>query len=108
MMLKIKKLVLLVTLALQSFGFSVGDFFKILQDFRLSSSHFIAAITNLTSFPLFRDQYFEILMSECRTAFERTLATDNYAPLVVHNEAEYNAVLEKFPFHQRMHDVRIG
>lgn len=107
-MLKIKKLVLLVTLALQSFGFPVAQFFRILQDFRLLFACFVATITNSTSSPAFRDQYFEILMSECRTAFERTLATDNYAPLVVHNEAEYNAVVEKFPFHQRMNEVKVG
>ncbi|XP_076317058.1 exocyst complex component Sec15 isoform X3 [Tachypleus tridentatus] len=79
LMLKVKHLIMLFSFTLGSYGYPVGQLSDLLVELR--------------------DQYIEILMKKWVQVFREIFDDDNYQPVQVVNQAEYNHVLKDFPFH---------
>ena len=79
-MLKLKKLIMLFSYTLRSYGFNVTRLFNLLLEIR--------------------DQYNEILMKRWVVVFRTIFDADNYHPMQVNNLTEYNEIINEFPFYE--------
>lgn len=77
-MLKLKRLILLFSYTLRSYGFAVTPLFNLLSEIR--------------------DQYNEILMKRWVVVFRTIFDADNYHPMVINSLNEYNEIISEFPF----------
>ncbi|XP_054168888.1 exocyst complex component 6-like isoform X2 [Oppia nitens] len=80
LMLKIKRLIMLFSYTLQSYGYNVS------------------LLLNL--FIEMRDQYNDILMKHWVNVFKTIFDSDNYHPIQVNNLQEYVAINSEFPFYE--------
>lgn len=78
LMLKIKNLVMLFSSTLRGYGYSVTPLVELLQEIR--------------------DHYNEVLMQRWVHVFREIFDEDNYHPMQVSTAAEYQRVLESFPY----------
>ncbi|GMT35890.1 hypothetical protein PFISCL1PPCAC_27187, partial [Pristionchus fissidentatus] len=81
MMIRMKKVVLLFSLTMKSYGYDITRLYQLLKQFT--------------------DQYTELLMREYEAQFVRDLESDNYTPISVDNEEEFRAIVRQFPFYKR-------
>jgi hypothetical protein len=79
LMLEIKRLIMLFSFTLQSYGYNVGLLLNLLVEMR--------------------DQYNDILMKQWVSVFKTIFEADNYHPIQVNNQTEYNEVHNEFPFY---------
>ncbi|KAI1303067.1 Exocyst complex component 6B [Halotydeus destructor] len=79
-MLNLKKLILLFSYTLKSYGFDIVPLFDLLLEIR--------------------DQYNELLMKRWKILFKKIFDADNYHPMAVNNLNEYNDVINEFPFYE--------
>ncbi|XP_063231867.1 exocyst complex component 6B isoform X2 [Bacillus rossius redtenbacheri] len=79
LMLKIKNLIMLFNTTLRNYGYSVNQLFDLLHEIR--------------------DHYNEVLMQRWVQVFREILDEESFLPLQVASQAEYDNVLESFPFH---------
>ena len=77
-MLKIKDLMLLFSHTLQGYGFSAEKMYGLLQDLR--------------------DHYNEVLMQKSVVKFRDIFDSDNYHPIQVNTQIEYEQVAHSFPY----------
>lgn len=80
LMLNIKKIIILFTQTAQSFGYNVNPLSNLLIELR--------------------DQYNSILMENWATKFKEIFDADNYTPIQVTNSADYNEIINEFPFYE--------
>ncbi|XP_023239955.1 exocyst complex component 6B-like isoform X3 [Centruroides sculpturatus] len=78
LMLKIKRLILLFSSTLQSYGYHVGQLFDLLLEIR--------------------DQYNKILMKQWVQVFHEIFEEDNYHPIQVENQTDFDNVTQVFPY----------
>nr|CAG4650760.1 EOG090X01NK [Simocephalus serrulatus]SVE94087.1 EOG090X01NK [Simocephalus serrulatus] len=78
LMLKIKNLVMLFSSTLKTYGYSVSQLVELLQEIR--------------------DHYNEVLMQRWVHVFRDIFDEDNYHPMQVPTAAEYQRVMESFPY----------
>ena len=78
LILELKNLVMLFNLTLRGYGFTVSQLYDLLLEIR--------------------DQYNEILMKRWVDVFHKVFDEDNYTPIHVECQEEYDAVLEIFPY----------
>nr|SVE85342.1 EOG090X01NK [Daphnia pulicaria] len=78
LMLKIKNLVMLFSSTLRTYGYSVSQLVELLQEIR--------------------DHYNEVLMQRWVHVFRDIFDEDNYHPIQVTTAAEYQRVIESFPY----------
>ncbi|KAI9553349.1 hypothetical protein GHT06_021247 [Daphnia sinensis] len=78
LMLKIKNLVMLFSSTLKTYGYSVSQLVELLQEIR--------------------DHYNEVLMQRWVHVFRDIFDEDNYHPIQVTTPAEYQRVIESFPY----------
>lgn len=78
MMMKIKRAILLLSYAIRSHGFNVDQLYQLMQETR--------------------DQFNDLLMRRWSTTFTRIFEMDNFSPIVVDNQSDYEAVLREFPY----------
>ena len=57
-------------------------------------------VSNATT-ACFRDQYSEILMQKWVGVFNQIFDEDNYTPIMVETDNDYEAVIDKFPFRDK-------
>ncbi|XP_055954045.1 exocyst complex component 6B-like isoform X2 [Argiope bruennichi] len=79
LMLQLKYLIMLFSYTLRSYGYPVNQLFDLLLEIR--------------------DQYNEILMRKWNKIFRKIFDSDNYHPIEVENQNEYDAVISRFPYH---------
>uniref|UniRef100_A0A1I8ATR9 Exocyst complex component n=1 Tax=Steinernema glaseri TaxID=37863 RepID=A0A1I8ATR9_9BILA len=84
-MLTMKKVIILFAMTMKSYGFTITPMYEQLQKFR--------------------DGYNEILMNEYCWQFNNDLEKDNYSPIVVNNQKEFQDVISQFPFYKRGMDM---
>ncbi|XP_011498453.1 PREDICTED: exocyst complex component 6B [Ceratosolen solmsi marchali] len=78
LILKIKNLIMLFSTTLRNYGYSVGQLFDLLQEIRV--------------------HYNEVLMQHWVQVFRDILDEDNFLPIQVHSQEEYDKVLTSFPY----------
>ncbi|ELT98261.1 hypothetical protein CAPTEDRAFT_168993 [Capitella teleta] len=78
LMLQIKNLIMLFSLTLRGYGFTVSQLYDLLLEIR--------------------DQYSEILMKKWVEVFNGIFQMDNYTPICVNTIEEYEAVTALYPF----------
>uniref|UniRef100_A0A914KIZ6 Exocyst complex component n=3 Tax=Meloidogyne incognita group TaxID=654580 RepID=A0A914KIZ6_MELIC len=78
---EMKKLILLLSLTIKSYGYNPNPFYNLLQNFR--------------------DKYSEILIEKYTIKFKETLETDDCTPIETKNEEEYRQVISEFPIYRR-------
>nr|CAD7193879.1 unnamed protein product [Timema douglasi] len=81
LMLKIKNLIMLFNTTLRNYGYSVNQLFDLLHEIR--------------------EHYNEVLMQRWVQVFREILDEESYLPIQVSSQAEYDNVLETFPFHDQ-------
>nr|XP_034959612.1 exocyst complex component 6B isoform X4 [Zootoca vivipara] len=79
LILDLKNLIVLFADTLQGYGFPVNHLFDLLLEIR--------------------DQYSETLLKKWAGAFRNILDSDNYSPIPVANEEQYQKMVGQFPFH---------
>ena len=79
LMLKIKRIIMLFSFTLQSYGYDVKPIYNLLIELR--------------------DQYNEILMNQWVIRFKEIFDADNYHPIQVNNQNEFNELSNEFPFY---------
>ncbi|KAK7872474.1 hypothetical protein R5R35_014267 [Gryllus longicercus] len=79
LMLKIKNLIMLFNTTLRNYGYSVNQLFDLLHEIR--------------------DHYNEVLMQRWVQVFREILDEESFLPIQVTSQAEYDHVVESFPFH---------
>ncbi|XP_015795974.1 exocyst complex component 6B isoform X2 [Tetranychus urticae] len=80
LMLKIKRIIILFSQTLQSYGYNVNPFLNLLIEIR--------------------DQYNEILMKQWCALFRSIFDADNYHPIEVESQAEYDEIINEFPYYE--------
>ena len=80
LMLKIKRLIMLFNYTLQSYGYNVSLLLNLLVEMR--------------------NQYNDILMKQWVQVFKTIFDADNYHPIQVNNQSEYNEIINEFPFYE--------
>ena len=78
MMMKIKRAILLLSYAIRSHGFNVDPLYQLMQETR--------------------DQFHDLLMKRWSITFGKIFEMDNFSPIVVDNQSDYDAVLREFPY----------
>ncbi|KAK2173949.1 hypothetical protein NP493_839g01090 [Ridgeia piscesae] len=78
LMLQIKNLLMLFCHTLRGYGFTVSQLYDLLLEIR--------------------DQYSEILMQKWVGVFNKIFDEDNYTPIMVETDDEYEVIISKFPF----------
>ncbi|CAK5127180.1 unnamed protein product [Meloidogyne enterolobii] len=78
---EMKKLILLLSLTIKSYGYNPNPFYNLLQNFR--------------------DKYSEILIEKYASKFKETLESDDCTPIETKNEEEYRQVISEFPIYRR-------
>ncbi|GFG33686.1 hypothetical protein Cfor_02431 [Coptotermes formosanus] len=81
LMLKIKNLIMLFHTTLRNYGYSVNQLFDLLHEIR--------------------DHYNEVLMQHWVQVFREMLDEESFLPIQVSSQAEYDNVVESFPFHDQ-------
>ncbi|PNF21996.1 Exocyst complex component 6B [Cryptotermes secundus] len=81
LMLKIKNLIMLFNTTLRNYGYSVNQLFDLLHEIR--------------------DHYNEVLMQRWVQVFREILDEESFLPIQVSSQAEYDNVVESFPFHDQ-------
>ncbi|XP_051927034.1 exocyst complex component 6 isoform X5 [Hippocampus zosterae] len=79
LVLELKNLIVIFADTLQGFGFLVNRLFDLLFEVR--------------------DQYNETLLKKWALVFREIFELDNYSPIPVETDDEYNLVVSRFPFH---------
>uniref|UniRef100_A0A8C5GBK1 Exocyst complex component n=1 Tax=Gouania willdenowi TaxID=441366 RepID=A0A8C5GBK1_GOUWI len=79
LVLELKNLIVIFADTLQDYGFTVNRLFDLLFEVR--------------------DQYNETLLKKWAVVFREIFELDNYSPIPVDTEEEYNLVVSRFPFH---------
>ncbi|XP_011143381.1 exocyst complex component 6B isoform X1 [Harpegnathos saltator] len=79
LILKIKNLIMLFNTTLRNYGYSVGQLWDLLQEIRV--------------------HYNEVLMQHWVQVFRDILDEDSFLPIQVTTQAEYDDVLNLFPYH---------
>ncbi|XP_011874509.1 PREDICTED: exocyst complex component 6 isoform X2 [Vollenhovia emeryi] len=79
LILKIKNLIMLFNTTLRDYGYSVGQLWDLLQEIRV--------------------HYNEVLMQHWVQVFRDILDEDSFLPIQVTTQAEYDQVLNLFPYH---------
>ncbi|XP_019748182.1 exocyst complex component 6 isoform X2 [Hippocampus comes] len=79
LVLELKNLIVIFADTLQGFGFPVNRLFDLLFEVR--------------------DQYNETLLKKWALVFREIFELDNYSPIPVETDDEYNLVVSRFPFH---------
>ncbi|XP_076174711.1 exocyst complex component Sec15 isoform X2 [Ptiloglossa arizonensis] len=79
LILKIKNLIMLFNTTLRNYGYSVGQLWDLLQEIRV--------------------HYNEVLMQHWVQVFRDILDEDSFLPIQVTTQAEYDNVLDLFPYH---------
>ncbi|XP_015781570.1 exocyst complex component 6B isoform X1 [Tetranychus urticae] len=87
LMLQIKRIIILFSNTLQSYGYNVNPLFSLLIEIR--------------------DQYNEILMKQWCSIFRSIFDADDYHPLQVYTPSQYNEIIAEFPFYEN-ETVSIG
>ncbi|XP_053203793.1 exocyst complex component 6B-like [Panonychus citri] len=80
LMLQIKRIIILFSQTLQSYGYNVNPFFNLLIEIR--------------------DQYNEILMKQWCSLFRSIFDGDNYHPIQVESQSEYDKIISEFPYYE--------
>lgn len=80
LMLKAKRMIMLFSYTLQSYGYNVAPLFKLLVELR--------------------DQYNDILMKQWIIVFRTIFDADNYHPIQANNQVEYNEIISDFPYYE--------
>ena len=99
LMMQIKKLILYFILTMKSYGYVITPLYSLLQNFRFANNCLRFRLKYFAS--VCSDQYNEILMRVYCSKFESEIDNDNYAPLIVENEAQRQATLGDFPHYKR-------
>ncbi|CAI9733086.1 exocyst complex component 6B-like isoform X1 [Octopus vulgaris] len=81
-MLEIKNLILLFCHTLRGYGFSVGHLLELLLEIR--------------------DQYNEMLMTKWAAIFDRIFSDDNYTPMYIENEKDFQTIMGDFPLSEQL------
>lgn len=81
-MLEIKNLILLFCHTLRGYGFSVGHLLELLLEIR--------------------DKYNEMLMTKWANIFDSIFSDDNYTPMYIETEQEFQAVMKDFPLTEQI------
>lgn len=79
LILKIKNLIMLFNTTLRNYGYSVGQLWDLLQEIRV--------------------HYNEVLMQHWVQLFRDILDEDNFLPINVTTQDEYNNIVQTFPYH---------
>ncbi|XP_063985122.1 exocyst complex component 6 isoform X1 [Diachasmimorpha longicaudata] len=79
LILNIKNLIMLFNTTLRNYGYPVGQLWDLLQEIRV--------------------HYNEVLMQHWVQLFRDILDEDNFLPVQVSNQEEYNAIVQSFPYH---------
>ncbi|KZC09765.1 Exocyst complex component 6B [Dufourea novaeangliae] len=79
LILKIKNLIMLFNTTLRNYGYSVGQLWDLLQEIRV--------------------HYNEVLMQHWVQVFRDILDEDNFLPVQVTTQEEYDKILDLFPYH---------
>lgn len=79
LMLRIKDLIMLFSTTLRNYGYPVNQLFDLLHEMR--------------------DHYNEVLMQRWVGVFREILDEETFSPIQVTNQAEYDQIIEAFPFH---------
>ncbi|XP_015110617.1 exocyst complex component 6B [Diachasma alloeum] len=79
LILNIKNLIMLFNTTLRNYGYPVGQLWDLLQEIRV--------------------HYNEVLMQHWVQLFRDILDEDNFLPVQVANQEEYNAIVQSFPYH---------
>ncbi|KAF7992348.1 hypothetical protein HCN44_001673 [Aphidius gifuensis] len=85
LILKIKNLIMLFNTTLRNYGYSVGQLWDLLQEIRV--------------------HYNEVLMQHWVQLFRDILDEDNFLPIQVTTQDEYNNIIQSFPYHDDNDDV---
>lgn len=85
LILKIKHLIMLFNTTLRNYGYSVGQLWDLLQEIRV--------------------HYNEVLMQHWVQLFRDILDEDNFLPIQVSTQDEYNNIIQSFPYHDDNDDV---
>ncbi|XP_029664573.1 exocyst complex component 6B [Formica exsecta] len=81
LILKIKNLIMLFNTTLRNYGYSVEQLWDLLQEIRV--------------------HYNEVLMKHWVQVFRNILDEDNFLPIQVTTQAEYDQILNLFPYHDK-------
>lgn len=85
LMLKIKNLIMLFNTTLRNYGYSVNQLFDLLHEIR--------------------DHYNEVLMQRWVQVFREILDEESFLPIQITSQAEYDNVVDSFPFHDEALEV---
>ena len=80
LMLKLKRLIMLFSYTLQSYGYNISMLLNLLVEMR--------------------NQYNDILMKQWVQVFKTIFDADNYHPIQVNNQTEYNDIIIDFPYYE--------
>ncbi|XP_050305936.1 exocyst complex component 6 isoform X2 [Anthonomus grandis grandis] len=78
LVLKIKDLIMLFCTTLRNYGYSIKPLWELVRELR--------------------DHYTEVLMQRWVQEFREILSKEDFQPIVVHNEEEYEQILQSFPW----------